>query len=144
MTGQMYVERLTPSEVKHKHPLIFIHGLAQTAAVRLPRPLSPSLHLTERNTQLTSLPCSELAKYARRPRGLGFLLSLSRLRRLLVGPASTWTLSLAARRWGACRPLSCWRSFPLHRSRDFRSSPISTSEAAYPMAWDWTTWRSGL
>lgn len=31
MVGQMYVERLTPPIVRHKHPLVFIHGLAQTA-----------------------------------------------------------------------------------------------------------------
>lgn len=45
MTGQMYVERLTPPVVKHKHPLIFIHGLAQTAAVRPPQIISSVLHL---------------------------------------------------------------------------------------------------
>lgn len=29
----MYVERLTPPVVLHRHPLLFIHGLAQTATV---------------------------------------------------------------------------------------------------------------
>ena len=33
MEGQMYVEKLTPRHMKHKQPLVFIHGLAQTATV---------------------------------------------------------------------------------------------------------------
>jgi pimeloyl-ACP methyl ester carboxylesterase len=31
MTGQMYVESITPERVTHPYPLVFIHGLAQTA-----------------------------------------------------------------------------------------------------------------
>ncbi|RXJ89796.1 hypothetical protein CRV01_07690 [Arcobacter sp. CECT 8983] len=31
MTGQMYVEKWTPKEIKHKYPLVLIHGAAQTA-----------------------------------------------------------------------------------------------------------------
>lgn len=33
MVGQMYVERLTPQTILHEHPLVFIHGSAQTATV---------------------------------------------------------------------------------------------------------------
>ncbi|KAG8158150.1 hypothetical protein KVR01_011911 [Diaporthe batatas] len=31
MVGQIYVERLTPPNVLHEHPLVFIHGAGQTA-----------------------------------------------------------------------------------------------------------------
>lgn len=31
MAGQIYVERLTPPNVLHEHPLVFIHGSGQTA-----------------------------------------------------------------------------------------------------------------
>lgn len=34
MVGQIYVERLTPPNVLHEHPLVFIHGSGQTATVR--------------------------------------------------------------------------------------------------------------
>lgn len=36
MLGQIYVERLTPPNVLHEHPLVFIHGAGQTASVRTP------------------------------------------------------------------------------------------------------------
>jgi hypothetical protein len=39
MTGQIYVEKLVPPKVTQKHPLVFIHGSAQTGTVcrKLPR-----------------------------------------------------------------------------------------------------------
>ena len=37
MTGQIYVERLEPRMVKKKHPLVFIHGAAQSGSVRILR-----------------------------------------------------------------------------------------------------------
>jgi hypothetical protein len=33
MTGQIYVERLVPHVVKKKHPLVFMHGAAQSGSV---------------------------------------------------------------------------------------------------------------
>jgi hypothetical protein len=33
MTGQIYIERLVPHVVKKKHPLVFIHGAAQSGSV---------------------------------------------------------------------------------------------------------------
>ena len=35
MTGQIYVEKLEPLHVRHKYPLVFIHGNGQTGTVGL-------------------------------------------------------------------------------------------------------------
>lgn len=51
MTGQMYVERLIPIDgVKHKWPLVSVHGAGQTGIVS---PISPSpllVHVLRVNT----------------------------------------------------------------------------------------------
>nr|WP_315401134.1 alpha/beta hydrolase [uncultured Duganella sp.] len=38
MTGQMYVEAWAPSRVRHKYPLVLIHGLGQTATTWMATP----------------------------------------------------------------------------------------------------------
>lgn len=63
MLGQIYVERLTPPNVLHEHPLVFIHGAGQTATVRIPSGLASSGPAEGRLTDSLL----ELAKHARRP-----------------------------------------------------------------------------
>jgi hypothetical protein len=66
-TDQMYVEKLTPAAgVTKPHPIVFIHGQAQTGTVRIMKAHFFSQRLT--------IMLAELAQQARRRKRLGLLL----------------------------------------------------------------------
>ena len=127
MTGQIYVERLVPHVVKKKHPLVFMHGAAQSGSVCS----DPIIHHLLIQRKLTP---PELAQHPRQPRRLGLLLPPPRLHRLPHRPNATRPLSLAPRLRRTHHLLLPERLKLLHRPRKSLPPPLPPSKKAHPMA----------